>query len=391
MAAIRVGLVDPMQQPHFPTHGLARRLARAAVALAIAAPSLVGAAPTLSLLDLGSGVSFLNVAQRGGALAVGGGLMTGRTQAGDAFAGTLGAQRDGVIGMAGNGGFGFAATDVIGAPPAVDTASATAQGFSRRGGVAQSAGFLVGVNTAGGLTYVESGTDTPFTTASTGGLFSLGSDLVNFNLGAGQGLFGQDSTLGDGTVQGLIGTTTDGRLRLLRTDGQTGTASMLSRPLGFAADTGLAVVGGFVVGVNAQGSVNVYEPLFDLLFENVGPAGLFSMMGGLAALDFGGFVRENLFDITGDVLNSQGVLGIGADGGLAYLRLDVIPGDRAAAAHAVLRGDVGLTLDLDSGLALDNGFVTAMTAASDERHVPEPGTALLVAIAGLAGLVRRRR
>lgn len=381
-----------MRLPPIATDEVTRPLARAAVVMALAAASaLASAAPTLSLLDLGSGVSFLNVTQRGEALAVGGGLMAGRTQAGDAFAGTLGARRDGVIGMAGNGGFGFAATDVIGAPPAVDTASAAAQGFSRRGGVAQSAGFLVGVNTAGGLTYVESGTDTPFSTASAGGLFSLGSDLVNFNLSAGQGLFGQDSTLGAGPVQGLIGTTTDGRLRLLRTDGQTGSASMVSRQLGFAADTGLAVVGGFVVGVNAQGSVNVYEPLFDLLFEDVGPAGLFSLMGGMAALDFGSFVRDDLFDLTGDVLGSQGVLGISATGGLAYLRLDVIPGDRASAAHAVLRSDVGLNLDLDSGLALDNGFVTAMTAADDRQSVPEPGTALLVATAGLAGLVRRRR
>jgi len=137
--------------------------------------------------------------------------------------------------------------------------------------------------------------------------------------------------------------------------------------------------------------VNVYEPLFDLLFEDVGPAGLFSLMGGMAALDFGSFVRDDLFDLTGDVLGSQGVLGISATGGLAYLRLDVIPGDRASAAHAVLRSDVGLNLDLDSGLALDNGFVTAMTAADDRQSVPEPGTALLVATAGLAGLVRRRR
>jgi hypothetical protein len=371
---------------------LHRILTRTTLALAVVScHALAAAAPTLSLLDLGSGVRFLDVAQRGAALAAGGGLMAHSTRSGDLFAASVGERRDGVIGMGANGGLGFAATDAIGSPPSVDSAAAQPLGLSRRGGVTESAGFLVGVNGQGGLTYVESGSDAPFTTSSVGGLFSRGSSLLNFDVGAGRRLFGQVSALGSGTARGVLGTTDDGRLRLLRTDGpQTGAVAMVSRPLGFAADTGLALFDGFVVGVNDQGRVNLYEPLLDLLFTDIGPAGLFSAMGGMAALDFGSFVRRDLFDLEGDVLDSRGVLGISATGSLAYLRLDVIPGDRATAAHAFLRNDVGLNLDLDSGLVLDNGFVTAMSAAAPVQTVPEPGTAMLV-IAAAGGLACRRQ
>jgi hypothetical protein len=360
------------------------------LATALLAPLAATAAASFAVLDLTTGSRFLHVAQTGSSIGSGSGLIGTDASASDEFGAALGGLRSGVLGVGSNGGFSFAATDTI-RPAGVDGANSAALGLSTRGGVARSLAFLAGVNSAGGLSYFDPTAGLGFSTSSSAGLYSLGSDLLALSLRASAPLFGQDNTLGGGPANGLLGTTSDGRLRFVRTDGPAGVggANMLSRPLGFAADGGLAEAAGFIVGVNTAGSLNVYDPLLDLLFEDIGPAGLFSLDGGLEAITSSQVSASGAFDSFGDIDTrfGRGVLGVTADGSLAYVRLDVIPSVGSSAAHALLHTSLGL--DADSGLVVRNGLVTAMMV---DATVPEPDAAALLAVAALAlGVQRRRR
>jgi len=172
---------------------------------------------------------------------------------------------------------------------------------------------MVGIADQGGLRYFEPGLGLNFVDNASPGLFSTGSELRAMNLQAGQALFGQADPLGAGVLRGVMGVTEDGRLRAVGTDRIPSTGFATSRPLGFAQDTGLAEVAGFIVGINQQGSLNTYDSELDLLFENIGPAGLLSTRGGLEAFEDYGFNGGGLFDAFGELSDSRGVIGITPD------------------------------------------------------------------------------
>ncbi|MFG6467228.1 hypothetical protein [Roseateles sp. BYS87W] len=370
--------------PTLPRPSLLTLYRRALAACCCAASLGASAAPTLTTVDLRVSRITPGIAATG--IAQGSHLAAHTTQSGDLFAPTLGVARQGVLGVSDEGGLTLVATDRIRADGSTDAASTGPLALSARGGIARSLGFVVAVNSAGGLTYFDPQLSPSFSVSSAPGLFSLGSDLLAFDLPRGQSLFGQVNTAGAGT--GLLGTTADGRLRLVRTDGAVGSTSQVSRPLGFAADTGLAMAAGFIVGVNTQHRVNLYEPSLDLLLENVGPAGLFSDAGDLETLSFDAGLDANLFDLQGDVIGSLGVLGLTDSGGLAYLRLDVVPGPGGASDFATLKPGLGSGLDAEGGLVLRNGIVTALAAPA---AVPEPPIAALVAWALACALRVRPR
>jgi len=72
------------------------------------------------------------------------------------------------------------------------------------------------------------------------------------------------------------------------------------------------------------------------------------------------------------------------------VRLDVIQADADNNAYALLRSDLDLGLDPDSGLPIRDGVLFGM-AADPLQDIPEPGSAALVLAAlGMLALVARR-
>lgn len=349
------------------------------------------AGPTLSMLDLGVGVRFTGIEQQGAQIASSSALMGLAGPSTTAFAGDFPAHSRGLVGVQAGGGLAFMATDTIFTPRTVQGGVApSATGFAARGGLVDTGSFVVGITDQGGLRFFEPGLGLNFVDNATPGLFSTGSELLNVSLQQGQTLFGQADPLGAGVLRGVMGVTEDGRLRAVGTDRIPSTGFATSRPLGFAQDTGLAEVAGFIVGINQQGSLNAYVSALDLLFENIGPAGLFSTRGGLEAFENYGIDGGGLFDAFGELGDSRGVIGITPDGNLAYVRLDVILADAGDNAFALLRSDLNLGLDPDSGLLIRDGVLFGM-AADPAQDIPEPGSAaLMLAALGMLALTARR-
>lgn len=363
-----------------------QRCLRLVIAAIVSLTTGLALASPLVVTDLGSPFTQTGISQQGSQIALGSGLTAVTLGAGvSALSTSFASGTLGVLGANAAGGITFANTGNIFVGPAVQTASTKSFGLAASSDIAFSAGLWVGIGSSGGLVALDPVLNLAISGSSTG-LLDTRSELVNLSLGQGQQLFGGSTSIGT-AADGLVGVTTDGRLRFVQTtNGAFGAASVLSRELGFVADGGLAFVNGFIVGVNAGGSLNAYDPFLDLLLAGIGPAGLFSTSGGLEAFDVSGGGLDARF-VGDDVSGTRGVLGVSSDGGLAYVRLDSIaaPGSATDSARTASLG-----LDLASALALNSRtLVTAF--GTDVQEVPEPATPALALAAGLAALALRRR
>lgn len=362
------------------------RFLRLSIAAIASLATGMAAASPLFVSDLKSPFTQASITQLGSPIALGSGLTavtlgSGVTALSTSFAsGTYG-----VLGANAAGGISFANTSTILNGPAVQTASTKSIGLAASSDIAISAGFWVGIGIGGGLVALDPQLNIAIAGSSTG-LLDTRSELLSLRLNQGQQLFGTNTGLGT-AADGVVGVTTDGRLRFVQTtNGPFGAASVLSRELGFVADGGLAMAAGFIVGVNANGSLNAYDPLLDLLFSDIGPAGLFSTSGGLEAFEVSGSGLDARFN-GDDVDGSHGVLGVSSDGGLAYVRLDLIaaPGSATDSARTS-----GLGLAPNSALALHFGSLVS-AFGTEPQTVPEPSMPALLLAAGVAALALRRR
>jgi len=358
-----------------------RRLATLSLVLLVT--GTVQAAP-LFVTDLSFPFTQSGIEQQDGQIALGSGLKAVTLTAGvTALDHSFNVGTQGVLGANAAGGITFAETSTILGGPAVRTASTKSIGLAGTSDIAISAGFWVGVGITGGLVAIDPQLNISFAGTSNG-LLDTHSELVGLSLGQGQQLFGQANSF-SGAVDGLLGVTTDGSLRFVQTtNGAFGVASMLSRQLGFMADGGLAQVADFIVGVNANGSLNAYDPFLDLLIADIGPAGLLSLKGGLEAFDVNSGGLDARF--SGDnVSGARGVLGVAANGGLAYVRLDTISAPSSQTASAIT-ADLGLAAN--SALAITFG-TTVNAFGPEPQSVPEPSMPALFLAAGLVVMMLR--
>jgi len=343
------------------------------------------AAP-LFVTDLSSPFTQSGIAQQDGQIALGSGLKAVTLSGGvTALDSSFNAGTKGVLGANAAGGITFADTSNILVGPAVRTASTKNFGLAGTSDIAFSAGFWVGIGTNGGLVALDPLSDTSVEGTSNN-LLDTHSELVGLSLSQGEGLFGQTNSF-SGAVDGLLGVTTDGSLRFVQTtNGAFGGASMVSRQLGFVADGGLAQMADFIVGVNAKGSLNAYDPFLDLLFSDIGPSGLFSLSGGLEAFTVNADGLDTRF--SGDnVSRTSGVLGVAANGGLAYVRIDTISSPTSQTDSAST-DDLGIAAN--SGLAITFG-TTVNALGAEPQSVPEPSTPALFLAAGLVAMMLKSR
>jgi hypothetical protein len=173
---------------------------------------------------------------------------------------------------------------------------------------------------------------------------------------------------------GVLGVNNNGGVTFIRIDGPSGLAGQVgsTRNLGFDPSSGLALLnGGFIAGVNTAGGLNLYMPDFDILYEDVGGAGLFSNSGGL--LDYVLVGGSTGFPGLNPNTGMEGILGISPLGGLSFLPLTDAFNPKTAMGFT----STPLGFAASSGIA-ENAMVGGI--APDANSVPEAPTSLLVVL-----------